>query len=99
MARIAGVDLPREKRVEVALTYIYGVGDSTAHRILDETAVNPDTRLSDVFVTLPPGSHPSLGRYVKGLLTSASAKGLVVPYAAVLPGERESVLASMQPRV
>ena len=45
MARIAGVDLPREKRVEVALTYIYGVGAPTAKRILQTTGVNPDTRV------------------------------------------------------
>lgn len=45
MARIAGVDLPREKRIEVGLTYIYGVGRSTARSILDETAVNPDMRV------------------------------------------------------
>lgn len=48
MARIAGVDLPREKRVEIALTYIYGVGHSTAHRILEDTAVNADTRVRDL---------------------------------------------------
>jgi small subunit ribosomal protein S13 len=48
MARIAGVDLPREKRVEVALTYIFGVGDSTAHRVCDTTAVNSDTRVRDL---------------------------------------------------
>jgi small subunit ribosomal protein S13 len=48
MARIAGVDLPREKRVEIALTYIYGVGRSTATHILDVTAVSPDTRVRDL---------------------------------------------------
>jgi small subunit ribosomal protein S13 len=48
MARIAGVDLPREKRVEIALTYIFGVGRSTSHRILDDTAVSPDTRVRDL---------------------------------------------------
>ncbi len=48
MARIAGVDLPREKRVEIALTYIFGVGQSTAARILDDTAVNSDTRVRDL---------------------------------------------------
>ena len=48
MARIAGVDLPRDKRVEVALTYIFGVGASTAHEILDKTAVNADTRVRDL---------------------------------------------------
>jgi small subunit ribosomal protein S13 len=48
MARIAGVDLPREKRVEIALTYIYGVGRPTASRILDVTAVSADTRVRDL---------------------------------------------------
>ena len=48
MARIAGVDLPREKRVEVALTYIYGIGRPTSSRILGETGVSPDTRVRDL---------------------------------------------------
>lgn len=48
MARIAGVDLPREKRVEIGLTYIYGIGRVSANRILSETGVNPDTRVRDL---------------------------------------------------
>jgi small subunit ribosomal protein S13 len=48
MARIAGVDLPREKRVEVGLTYVYGIGPSIARRILAATGVNPDTRVRDL---------------------------------------------------
>jgi small subunit ribosomal protein S13 len=48
MARIAGVDIPREKRVEIALTYIYGIGRPTARKILAETGVNPDTRVRDL---------------------------------------------------
>jgi small subunit ribosomal protein S13 len=48
MARIAGVDLPRDKRVEVALTYIFGVGPSTSRRILTQTDVNPDTRVREL---------------------------------------------------
>ncbi len=48
MARIAGIDIPREKRVEVALTYIYGIGLSTSQRILKQTSVNPDTRVRDL---------------------------------------------------
>jgi small subunit ribosomal protein S13 len=48
MARIAGVDLPREKRVEVGLTYIYGIGLATSHEILDNTGINPDTRVKDL---------------------------------------------------
>ena len=47
MARIAGVDLPREKRVEIGLTYIYGIGRVSADRILAEANVNPDTRCRD----------------------------------------------------
>ena len=48
MARIAGVDLPREKRVEVALTYIYGIGPNIADDIIEATGVNPDTRVKDL---------------------------------------------------
>ena len=48
MARIAGVDIPREKRVEIALTYIYGLGRSRAVATLKETGVNPDTRVRDL---------------------------------------------------
>ncbi len=48
MARIAGVDLPREKRVETALTYIYGVGLTTAQKILAETKLDPSTRVKDL---------------------------------------------------
>ena len=48
MARIAGVDLPREKRVEIGLTYIYGIGLSSSQRILKEAGVNPDTRVKDL---------------------------------------------------
>ena len=48
MARIAGVDLPRDKRVEIGLTYIYGIGRSTANDILAKTGINPDTRIRDL---------------------------------------------------
>ena len=48
MARIAGVDLPREKRVEIALTYIFGIGLPTSQRILDKTAVSPNSRVRDL---------------------------------------------------
>ena len=48
MARIAGVDLPREKRVEIGLTYIYGVGLTTSQKILAETKINPDIRVKDL---------------------------------------------------
>ncbi|MBD5529239.1 MAG: 30S ribosomal protein S13 [Acetatifactor sp.] len=48
MARIAGVDLPREKRIEIGLTYIYGIGRVSSNKILAEAGVNPDTRVRDV---------------------------------------------------
>ncbi|HHW48523.1 MAG TPA: 30S ribosomal protein S13 [Clostridiaceae bacterium] len=48
MARIAGVDLPRDKRVEIGLTYIYGIGRTTSKKILAQTGVNPDTRVRDL---------------------------------------------------
>ena len=48
MARIAGVDLPREKRVEIGLTYIYGIGRVTSNKILEATGIDPDTRVRDL---------------------------------------------------
>ena len=48
MARISGVDLPREKRVEIGLTYIYGIGRTTASKIVEAADVNPDTRVRDL---------------------------------------------------
>jgi small subunit ribosomal protein S13 len=48
MARIAGVDLPREKRVEIGLTYIFGIGRPTSNKILKATGINPDTRIKDL---------------------------------------------------
>ncbi len=48
MARIAGIDLPREKRIEIGLTYIYGIGPTTAKKMLVQTGINPDTRVKDL---------------------------------------------------
>ena len=48
MARISGVDLPREKRIEIGLTYIYGIGRASSNRILADAGVNPDTRVKDL---------------------------------------------------
>lgn len=48
MARIAGVDLPKDKRIEIALTYVYGIGRTTATKILEETGINPDLRVKDL---------------------------------------------------
>ena len=48
MARIAGIDLPKDKRVEIGLTYIYGIGRTSANKILKEAGINPDTRVKDL---------------------------------------------------
>ena len=48
MARIAGIDLPKDKRVEIGLTYIFGIGRTSANKILKETGINPDTRVKDL---------------------------------------------------
>ena len=48
MARISGIDLPRDKRIEVALTYIYGIGPARAAKVLEVTGINPDTRVKDL---------------------------------------------------
>jgi small subunit ribosomal protein S13 len=48
MARISGVDLPRDKRIEIGLTYVYGIGRTSAKKILEETGINPDTRVKDL---------------------------------------------------
>ncbi len=61
MARIAGVDLPREKRVEAGLTYIYGIGFATSKKILNETGVNPDVRVKD----LTEGDVSKLREYIE----------------------------------
>jgi small subunit ribosomal protein S13 len=48
MARISGVDLPKDKRIEIGLTYVYGIGRTTAKKILEQTGINPDTRVKDL---------------------------------------------------
>ena len=48
MARISGVDLPKDKRIEIGLTYVYGIGRTSAKKILEETGINPDTRVKDL---------------------------------------------------
>ena len=64
MARIAGVDLPREKRVEIGLTYVFGVGRSTAKKILADTGVDPNTKVRD----LAEGEVGSIRAYIDGNL-------------------------------
>jgi small subunit ribosomal protein S13 len=66
MARLVGVDLPRDKRIEVALTYIYGIGLTTSKKILAETGINPDTRTNDL-------TEEELGKlrdYIQGNITT-----------------------------
>ena len=70
MARIAGVDLPREKRVEIGLTYVYGIGRTSATKILEATGINPDTRVKDL-------SEEELNQirdYIKNLLVEGDLR-------------------------
>ena len=60
MARIAGIDLPKGKRIEVALTYIYGIGHSRAKKIIDQTGVSPDVRVKDL-------TDADIGKLIKGV--------------------------------
>ena len=64
MARIAGIDLPKDKRVEIGLTYIYGIGRTSANKILAEAGINPDTRVKDLTEEdeAKPVSYTHLGR-------------------------------------
>ena len=74
MARIAGVDLPREKRVEIGLTYIYGIGRKTANDILAATGINPDTRVKD----LTEADEAALREYIdKNLVVEGDLRGRV----------------------
>ncbi|QPC84822.1 30S ribosomal protein S13 [Phototrophicus methaneseepsis] len=70
MARIEGVDLPRDKRVEIALTYIYGIGQTTSQKILEQTGVNPDTRVRD----LSEAELQSIRELVGGLTTEGDLR-------------------------
>ena len=78
MARIAGVDLPREKRVEIGLTYIYGIGLTTSQKMLAEVGVNPDTRVKDLsFVIVM--VFPSAGRIPSRMPVPARAPRRPLP--------------------
>lgn len=77
MARIAGVDLPKDKRVEVALTYIYGIGSSRSREILDKAKVNPDTRVKDLSSDEVAQIRTILGEYkVEGALRTETAMNI-----------------------
>ena len=64
MARLAGVELPKEKRVEVGLTYIYGIGLSSSQKILKEAKVNPDTRVKDLTADQEQAIRKAMSEYV-----------------------------------
>ena len=68
MARIAGIDLPKNKRIEVALTYIYGIGPSRAKKIIQTTEVSPDTRVKDL-------TENDLGKLIKAVNTIGKIEG------------------------
>ena len=90
MARLVGVDLPRDKRIEVGLTYIYGIGLTTSKKILAETGVNPDTRVNDLTedelsklrdyiqanLTTESDLHREVSQNIKRLLEIGSYRGL-----------------------
>lgn len=68
MARIAGVDLPRDKRVEIALTYIFGIGKTTSQKLLATAGINPDTRVRDL-------TEDELGRIREGIDKTLKVEG------------------------
>ena len=90
MARLVGVDLPRDKRIEVGLTYIYGIGLTTSKKILAETGVNPDTRVNDLTedelsklrdyiqanLTTEGDLHPEVSQNIKRLMEIGCYRGL-----------------------
>jgi len=77
MARIAGVDLPRNKRVEIGLTYIFGIGLSTSHKILQATGVNPDKRVKDLTPEEVAKLREEVAKYkVEGALKAEIARSI-----------------------
>ena len=90
MARLFGVDLPREKRIEIGLTYIYGIGNTTAKKIIAETGVNPDIRVKDISeddlqkireyidknLTVEGDLHREVSQNIKRLMEIGSYRGL-----------------------
>ena len=90
MARLVGVDLPRDKRIEVGLTYIYGIGLTTSKKILAETGINPDTRVNDLtedelsklrdyiqeYLTTEGDLHREVSQNIKRLMEIGCYRGL-----------------------
>ena len=93
MARIAGIDLPKDKRIEIGLTYIYGIGRTSANKILAETGINPDTRVKDLTEALPNTTfHVDIG---KGHIILAHISGkLRMNFIRILPGDKVTVQMS-----
>ncbi len=71
MARISGVDIPREKRLEISLTYIFGIGRTLAQKVCEETGTNPDTRVRDLTDEEVPGFAPTSMRTSRSRETCA----------------------------
>lgn len=77
MPRIAGIDLPREKRAEIGLTYIYGVGRATANEILKNAGINPDTKMKDLTEEELGKIREQLDEYIKALRENGSYRKTV----------------------
>src|SRR2546426_7401395 len=112
MARIAGVDIPREKRVEVSLTYVYGIGLPTSQKILAQTNINPDTRVRDLTEEQVNRLRELIDRRykvegdlrrevalnIKRLTEIGSYRGLPHPRNPPVPGQRTKTKARPPPR-
>ena len=86
MARLAGVDLPREKRMEIALTYIYGIGRSRSNRILAKSGVNPDIRAAMSTTTNSEGGYTTALEYQRSVEQALKEYGVdLVPWADLDP--------------
>ena len=110
MARIAGIDLPREKRVEIGLTYIYGIGRPLANKILQETGVSPDVRVKDLTeeqenalrtyieknIVVEGDLHREVALNIKRLMESGCYRG--VRHRKGLPGRGQSTKQNARTR-
>ena len=75
MARIAGIDLPKDKRIEIGLTYIYGIGRTSAKKILEATGINPDTRVRDLSEAVEGDLRRNVAMDIKRLIEIGSYRG------------------------
>ena len=109
MARLVGVDLPRDKRIEVGLTYIYGIGLTTSKKILAETGVNPDTRVNDLTedelsklrdyiqanLTTEGDLHREVSQNIKRLMEIGCYRGLRHRRGLPVRGQRNNTIVSI----